>query len=44
MDDDDNVNNDDLMLGFCCGGTGRSAFFPWLADYRYERFSAFQAG
>ena len=20
MDDDDNVNNDDLMLGFCCGG------------------------
>ena len=20
MDADDNVNNDDLILGFCCGG------------------------
>ena len=26
MDDDDNVNNDDLILGFCCGGAGRSGF------------------
>ena len=31
MDDDDNVNNDDLMLGFCCVGAGGSAFFrDWL--------------
>ena len=22
MDDDDNVNNVDLILGFCCGGAG----------------------
>ena len=26
MDHDDNVNNDDLILGFCCGGTGGSGF------------------
>ena len=25
MDDDDNVNNDDLILGFCCGGSVFSA-------------------
>ena len=31
MDDDGNVNNDDLMLGFCCGGAGGSVFFRrWL--------------
>ena len=31
MDDDDNVNNDDLMLGFCCGSAGGSGFFrSWL--------------
>ena len=44
MDDVDNVNNDDLILGFCCSGAGGSVFFPRLVDYRYERFSAFQAG
>ena len=26
MDDDENMNNDDLILGFCCGGAGRSFF------------------
>ena len=26
MDDDENVTNDDLILGFCCGGVGRSFF------------------
>ena len=26
MDDDDNVNKDDLILGFCCGGAGGSVF------------------
>ena len=26
MDDDDNVNNDDLVLGFSCGGAGGSVF------------------
>ena len=26
MDVDDNVNNDDLILGFCCGGAGGSVF------------------
>ena len=31
MDDDGNVNNDDLMLGFCCSGAGGSVFFRgWL--------------
>ena len=31
MDNDDNVNNDDLILGFCCGGAGGSVFFRgWL--------------
>ena len=44
MNDDDNVNNDDLILGFYCGGAGGSVFFPRLVDFRYERFSAFQAG
>ena len=27
MDHNENVNNDDLILGFCCGGAGRSFFF-----------------
>ena len=26
MDDDDNVNNNDLILGFYCGGAGGSVF------------------
>ena len=26
MDDDENVNNNDLILGFCCGGVGGSVF------------------
>ena len=26
MNDDKNVNNDDLILGFCCGGAGGSVF------------------
>ena len=26
MDDDDNVNNVDLILGFCCGRPGGSVF------------------
>ena len=26
MDDDNNGNNDDLVLGFSCGGVGGSAF------------------
>ena len=26
MDDDDNVNNDDLISGFCCGCAGGSVF------------------
>ena len=42
MDDDDNVNNDDLIFGFYCGGAA-DRFSPRLVDFRYERFSAFQA-
>ena len=26
MDDDENVKNYDLVLGFCCGGVGESVF------------------
>ena len=26
MDDDENVNNEDLILGFCCSGAGGSVF------------------
>ena len=43
MDDVDNVNNDDLMLDFVVTALA-NRFFPRLVDYRYERFSAFQAG
>ena len=43
MDDDDNVNNVDLILGFCCGRLA-DRFFPRLVNFRYEWFSAFQAG
>ena len=38
MDDDDSVNNDDFILGFCCGGAVGSFFFPRLVNFRYEVF------
>ena len=38
-----NVNNDDLMLDSVAMALA-DRFFPLLVDYRYERFSAFQAG
>ena len=45
MDDDNHVSNDDLVLGFSCGGAGESFFFFLrLVNFRYERFSAFQPG
>ena len=36
------VNNDDLMLDSVATALA-DRFFPRLVDYRYERFSLFQA-